>query len=265
MCEVTTITRFCEPTAPGLTRMFLADINDIVTIPFASGEWIIEDDIILKPGKYFQSVAFREQAAGLSDELADAIGGGFKKNIYLKIPRYGNKSNQWIYNMVGTRFIALIEDFNGQVILIGDQFNPMRMEKATGATGQKSGEENGWVVGLIAENPKPCYLYEGAIIVDDTPLPPPPEVAGAEFIKLRVNVSGTGTSDGTFDGYVKAGNTIDVPQLAGKRLIYAIVNASVYQDFSVSSDARITQSNTTIDFTAIGGIHNNDWIILCFS
>jgi hypothetical protein len=146
--------------------MFLIGIEDVISIPLANDDWIIEDDILLKPYKYFKQIYFREQKAGLSDELADAVGGGFKKNIALFIPRYGSKSNKWVYDMIGTRFIMLIQDMNEQTILVGNLTAPMRMEKATGNTGQKLGDENGWAVNIIAESNRPCYLYSGLIITE---------------------------------------------------------------------------------------------------
>jgi len=144
--------------------MYLIDVNDVVTIPFANEDWIIEDDIILKPHKYFKKLFFREQKAGLADELADAVGGGFKKNIGLFIPRYGNISNRWVFDMIGTRFVMLLQDFNNQTILVGSVISPMRMEKAMGNTGQKVSDENGWSVNIIAESNRPCYLYSGIIL-----------------------------------------------------------------------------------------------------
>src|SRR5580765_5809507 len=109
MCEVNSITRFCGLSMPGLIKMYMIDIKDIITIPVANeNDWTIENDIVLKPGTYFKTIAFAEQSAGLNDGLIDALGGGFKKALGLKLPRYGNISNKWVYDMVGTRFISLI-------------------------------------------------------------------------------------------------------------------------------------------------------------
>jgi hypothetical protein len=171
MCEINSIRRVCEPTAPGLVSMFLIGVDDIVSIPYANDDWIIEEDIIMRPYKYFKQIFFREQKAGLADELQDAVGGGFKKNIGLFIPRYGNTSNKWIYDMIGTRFIMLVQDMNNQIILVGNQTAPMRMEKALGNTGQKIGDENGWTVAITAESNRPCYLYTGLIITENN-VPP---------------------------------------------------------------------------------------------
>jgi len=172
MCEVATIERFCKPGVAGLVRMYLMNVDDILTIPAPNADWVIENDIIFKHGAGgWKTVSFREQAAGLADELVDAIGGGFRKNLGLKIPKYGDTSNKWIYNMVGTRFIVLIEDFNQQVIMVGDLNNPVHLEKATGNTGQKIGDDNGWAVVMMADTTKPCYLYTGKILPDtDKPL-----------------------------------------------------------------------------------------------
>jgi hypothetical protein len=171
MCEISSILRSCEPTAAGLTSMYLIGVDDIISIPLANDDWVIEDDIQLKPYKYFKQIFFREQKADLVDELIDSIGGGFKKSIGLFIPRYGNVSNKWIYEMIGTRFIMLLQDFNQQTIVVGNLIAPMRMEKATGNTGKKIGDENGWSVNIIAENTRPCYLYSGEIITA-TNVPP---------------------------------------------------------------------------------------------
>jgi hypothetical protein len=171
MCEVLSIYRSCETAAGGLVCMYLIDANDIISIPAATDDWVVEDDIVLKPYKYFKQIAFREQKAGLADELADAVGGGFKKSIGLFIPRYGGKTNQWVYEMIGTRFVMLIQDINGQTILVGNTIQPMRMEKAMGNTGQKISDENGWAVNLTGESNRPCYLYDGVIITEDN-IPP---------------------------------------------------------------------------------------------
>jgi hypothetical protein len=168
MCEVTTISRPCGSATAGLICMYIIGIDDVINIPSANDDWIIEDDILLEPAKFFKQIFFREQKAGLADELADAVGGGFKKNVGLFIPKYGNKSNQWIYNMIGTRFIMLVQDFNDQTILVGNLTSPMRMEKAMGNTGQKMGDDSGWAVNLIAESNRPCYLYEGDIVMEGT-------------------------------------------------------------------------------------------------
>jgi hypothetical protein len=166
MCEINSIIRPCEPTAAGLTCMYLIGIDDLISIPYANEDWVIEDDILLKPYKYFKQIFFREQKAGLADELADAVGGGFRKTIGLFIPRYGSKSNKWVYDMIGTRFIMLLQDYNHQTILAGNLIAPMRMDKATGNTGQKLGDENGWSVNITAESNRPCYLYAGTIITE---------------------------------------------------------------------------------------------------
>ena len=167
MCEINSILRPCGPAAPGLLGMFLIETKDIISIPAPGDEWIIEGDIILQPFKFFKQIFFREQRAGLADDLADAVGGGFKKTLGLFIPKYGNVSNKWVYDMIGTRFIMLIQDMNEQTILVGNLTSPMRMEKANGNTGQKLGDDNGWAVNITAESNRPCYLYEGEIITGD--------------------------------------------------------------------------------------------------
>src|SRR3954464_3463150 len=109
MCEINSILRTCETSVAGLTCMYLIGIEDVLSIPAANDEWIIEDDIQIKPYRYFKQIFFREQKASLTDQLIDA-GGGFKKAVGLFIPRYGNRSNKWVYDMIGTRFIMLIQD-----------------------------------------------------------------------------------------------------------------------------------------------------------
>jgi hypothetical protein len=258
MCEVTSITRACGTATAGLIGMYLIDVLDVVSIPAANDDWIIENDIIIKPNKSFKEIKFREQKAGLADDLADAVGGGFKKNIGLFIPKYGNKSNQWVYNMIGTRFIMLIQDFNQQTILVGNLTSPMRMEKATGNTGQKLGDDNGWAVNIIAESNRPCYLYTGQIIIDENEKP---IYNVGTSLKYRINLTGTGIVDDDFDGYLQAGLTVTIPSLAGHQLSHCIVNSQIYQDFS-STGVEIGFDGTELDFTKMGGLRNGDYLII---
>lgn len=163
MCEVGDLTRQCGAATPGITKIYLVDVADVTTMDTPDPlTWSI-DTITLAAGKFWHDIPFAEQKAGVTDDIADAVGGGFQKHIALKIPKYSPDVNMWISNLIGARFIAVVADNNDQQIIIGDLTKPMRMEKGTGNTGQKFGDENVWDVSLVAEGTVPCYFFTGTI------------------------------------------------------------------------------------------------------
>jgi hypothetical protein len=163
MCQVTEIQKHCGASLAGLFNIHLINVDDIVTIPTPTTDWVIVMDIILAAGKSFVTIPFKEESAGLVDDIADAVGGGFQKTLNFKVSRVSAALNEWINNIIGTRLIAIIEDRNGQMILVGSLTQPMRMQKASAATGQKTGDENAWDIQMLAESPKPCYFYNGTL------------------------------------------------------------------------------------------------------
>lgn len=166
MCEVGVLIRQCGAATPGLQKMYLIDVDDVVTIPAPDSNWTVTSDIVLQSGAGFKDIPFAEQKAGFIDDIADAVSGGFQKQIPLKLAKYSPETNQWINNLIGARFIAVLADSNGQMILVGSTVYPLRLEKAKGATGTKFGEENGWDINIIGEGAKPCYFYTGTIVID---------------------------------------------------------------------------------------------------
>lgn len=171
MCEVGVIIRQCGAATPGLQKMYFIDVDDILSIPAPNSNWTITDNIVLQAGAGFKDIPFVETKAGLIDDIADAVGGGFQKAIAIKLAKYSSATNKWINNLIGSRFVAVVADNNGQMILVGSSVYPLRLEKAKGATGQKFGEENGWDMNIIGEGPKPCYFYTGAIVLDTGEIP----------------------------------------------------------------------------------------------
>lgn len=171
MCEVGVLIRQCGTATPGLQKMYLIDVDNIVTIPAPDSDWTITSNIVLQSGAGFKDIPFAEQKAGLIDEIADAVSGGFQKSIPLKLAKYSAETNKWINNLIGARFIAVLADSNGQMILVGSPVYPLRLEKAKGATGLKFGEENGWDINIIGEGAKPCYFYTGTIVIDAGTIP----------------------------------------------------------------------------------------------
>lgn len=164
MCEVGALTRQCGAATPGIAKIYAIDVADVTSVPAASTTtWTITGPLTLASGKFFKDLPFVEQKAGLIDDIADAVGGGFQKQIPLKLAKYGAETNMWINNLIGARFIVIIADNNGQMIMVGSLTAPMRLEKAKGATGTKFGEENGWDLQLTAEGTAPCYAYTGAV------------------------------------------------------------------------------------------------------
>lgn len=166
MCEIGELTRTCGGATPGLSKLYVVDTHDVVSIPLPGPNWTIVSNIILKPGKFWKDIPFVEQKAGLSDEIADAVGGGFKTNLPIKLAKYSAQTNKWINNAIGARFLAVVVDNQDQMILVGNLNAAMRLEKATGTTGQKAGDENGWDLNLTAESVKPCFFYTGSILLE---------------------------------------------------------------------------------------------------
>jgi hypothetical protein len=163
MCEVGDLTRQCGAATPGIVKTYMVDVDDIETMEAGDPlTWEI-DTITLKAGKFWHDIPFAEQKAGLTDDIADAVGGGFQKSIPMKIPKYSPQTNMWVGNIIGARFVAVVADNNDQMVVVGNKMAPMRLEKATGSTGQKFGDENGWDMNLVAEGTVPCYFYTGVI------------------------------------------------------------------------------------------------------
>ena len=172
MCELGELTRPCGAATPGLARMYGVDTHDVVSVPIANADWTITGDIILKPGKYWKEIPFAETKAGLTDEIGDAVGGGFAKSIPFTLPKYAADSNKWINDAIGARFLVVVADNNDQMILVGSKIAGMRLQSAKGDTGQKQGDVNGWDVKFQAEGTKPCFFYTGAIALGNTVTPP---------------------------------------------------------------------------------------------
>ncbi len=183
MCELGELTRPCGAATPGIAKMYAVDTHDVVSVPVANADWTITGNIVLKAGKYWKDIPFAETKAGLTDDIADAVGGGFSKSIPFTLPKYAADSNKWINNAIGARFLVLVADNNDQIALVGSIIAGMRLQKATGNTGQKQGDVNGWDVTFQAEGTKPCYFYEGAI--------PLAGVAPVTYTKVMTFTSGT--------------------------------------------------------------------------
>src|SRR4051794_35257580 len=163
MCEVGDLTRQCGAATPGLTKLYMIDVEDIQTMDTPNPlTWEIAT-IVPVTNAFFHDIPFAEQKAGLTDEIADAVGGGFQKSIPVKIPKYSPEVNMWVNNIIGARFVAVVADNNEQMIVVGNKTTPMRLEKGTGSTGLKFGDENGWDLNLIAEGVAPCYFFTGTI------------------------------------------------------------------------------------------------------
>lgn len=163
MCELGTITRTCGAATPGLAKMVGIDVDDVVSIPLPNSDWTITGNVILKPGKFWKDIPFVEQKAGIEDDIADAVGGGFQKSIPLKLSKYSPQTNKWVNGMIGARIIVVAFDNNDQAIMIGSKTAPVRLQRAKGTSGQKFGDENGWDMVLAAEGVKPCYFYTGTV------------------------------------------------------------------------------------------------------
>ncbi|WP_126244117.1 hypothetical protein [Chitinophaga rhizosphaerae] len=165
MCEVGPITRQCGAATPGIAKLYLAEVGDITNIglPGPTDPWTIETPITLTAGKFWKDIPFVELEAGLVDEIADAVNGGFKKDIPFKLARYNAANNKWVNDLIGARVIAIIADNNDQMIIVGSKKQPLRLEKAKGDTGQKPGDKNGWELNLTGNGDKPCFFYTGAV------------------------------------------------------------------------------------------------------
>jgi hypothetical protein len=166
MCEVGSLTRQCGAATPGITKVYMIDAEDIQTMDAPDPDkWEIAT-ITPAAGKFFKDIPFAEQKAGVVDDIADAVGGGFQKSIPIKIPKYSPETNMWVANIIGARFVAVVADNNEQMIVVGSKTIPMRLEKGTGQTGQKFGDENGWDLNLVAEGTVPCYFFTGTVLLE---------------------------------------------------------------------------------------------------
>ncbi len=165
MCEVGTLTRQCGSPTPGLAKLYLADVGDIASIPLPgpTDTWTIESAITMVATKVFKDVPFVELEAGMTDEIADAVTGGFKKDIPFKLAKYSAANNKWVNNLIGARVIAIIADNNDQMIIVGSLKSPLRLERAKGDTGMKQGDKNGWDLNLTGTGDKPCFFYTSTV------------------------------------------------------------------------------------------------------
>ena len=209
MCELGTITRECGAATPGLAKMVGIDVDDVVSIPLPNANWTITGNVVLKPGKYWKEIPFVEQKAGLDDEIADAVGGGFQKSIPLKLSKYSPQTNKWINQMIGARIIVVAFDNNDQAIMIGSKTAPVRLQRAKGSSGQKFGDENGWDMTLAAEGVKPCYFYTGTVALADVVTPPNTYTNEIDFTVVQGQTNGYRTGPGGMTVNIGTGYTTE--------------------------------------------------------
>lgn len=146
-----------------LDRLTLIDVEDIAYFPSPNDKGVlIEEDIILKPGKYGIDLYLTPGTAKLSSPAegeTDQV--GFTPQIEGNHPGNKLEVREFKVNNINTKFIAIMSYCNGQdADLLGTPCNPLKM--VPNYTGDKDGNTNAFTFSQINKG-EDIFIYRGAI------------------------------------------------------------------------------------------------------
>jgi hypothetical protein len=160
----------CKSNAPGIYTLLLAQQSDVLTIPaISAGTVTISTDIVLagSPAAKWARFQFENGTGGL--KIAGKRG-GYTADVEIKLLGHGPTEDYAISTLVGRKLVALVEDAEGNIRLLGNKRQACKLE-ADLDTGKKSGDEAGWTGKLTIEGlPDMPPHYTGAAVVQDDPV-----------------------------------------------------------------------------------------------
>lgn len=165
-----------------LDSLTLIDVDDIAYMPSPDDRGVmIEDDIILKPGKYAialymtpGTIEVTSPAEGETDQI------GFTPSVKFNHP--GNKRDirEFKINNINTKFIVIVNYCSGEESdLIGTICNPVKMVPSY--TGNKDGNTNEFTMSQINKGDD-IFMYAGTVPLEEPVAVVPAEAKNVDYV-----------------------------------------------------------------------------------
>lgn len=173
--SVTSLVNVCgQKNIPGVkVKVHIVCIEDVDTFPpylattGAGDKVTLDGAIVLKALKAFSTFEVLADTGELKDMQAGATGSkSFGSSFDFKIPYVGPAATEFVENNANGCFIAIIEEKQGHMRVLGDLGTPVIQESAEGTTGMNKESERVWVIQWRGEVGRPAPYYTGAIDID---------------------------------------------------------------------------------------------------
>lgn len=160
------IARYCAAAALGLAaKLYIIEVCDVESIPAAAeGDHRITGDIVLKAGKVWHEWNIGDTDAEYGYVSAGQSGSeSFNSTLTYFIPVIRSLVDHLLNNILNGRFLVVFVDKDGQKMLLGTLFNPVKFVPG-GVSGVVSGEANGTTCSMQQLGGKTAHFYDGAIV-----------------------------------------------------------------------------------------------------
>lgn len=169
------VTTCGEKNIPGVkVKVHIVCTCDVDVLPgylatTAAGDSVtIDGDIVLKALKKWATFEVIADTGELKDIQAGTTGSkSFGSSFDFKLQYTGPAATEWVEQRANSCFIALVEEKQGHVRLLGDLGTPVIQEAAEGTTGMNKESERVWTIQWRGEIGRPAPYYLGAIDIDD--------------------------------------------------------------------------------------------------
>lgn len=140
---------------------------DFLATTGAGDSVTLDGDITLLPLKAFSTFEVVADTGELKDIQTGATGSkSFGSSFDFKIPYVGPAATEFIENLANGCFIAIVEEKQGHLRVLGDLGTPVIQEAAEGTTGMNKESERVWTVQWRSETGRPAPYYTGVIDID---------------------------------------------------------------------------------------------------
>lgn len=157
--------------------IWVAKLADIATLPTpqlddsaGTGNFsqlvTISDNIVMKSGKVFNKIRVTLETSALNGDIQGNMDGkSFKNAISGQIP--GNKAKalgflQWAKN---SSLIAIIEELDGQVRILGHRAYPAKLTAGSANTGAKTTDDRAVKFTLESVRKGPAPVFTGKVVL----------------------------------------------------------------------------------------------------
>lgn len=159
----------CEGNVGGVTKIWLANVDDVSGITIGSNSGLTDDGITaitMSGSSKFQEFPIKKNTANFTATLTVNDNGSSYVSTVLafNMPRMKADKRAAMQALMMAEAIAIVKDSNGHYWMIGDKDNPLTNTAGTGETGTAKGDANQYTVELTAEtNEWPNEVLESAV------------------------------------------------------------------------------------------------------
>jgi hypothetical protein len=161
------IARGCDNNQGGITKLYLANFDDVLTETVASGEVTA---ITMATGEVFYEFAFNKNTSSLTQTITnDQVNGTtiHTQTINLVIPRRDNAKRNAIATLTRSLTKAIVLDSNGIYWYCGAA-NGLDVTEIADTTGVVKSDLNGYNITLVGEEPVMTYTVASGVVTTVT-------------------------------------------------------------------------------------------------